>query len=154
MATRAPRAASSFAVSNPIPEEPPVTSALALSIFMLAFYVRMRVCPSCGREPQDLLVSASAIAEEMALRRKFFASRIDGWVEPAQQKDRVDVAQHEPAEVRVCRGCGILVRQRGDGGRFDSVPYAPHVMEQVVFTNIREVRARDALVLRLLRVLS
>jgi hypothetical protein len=90
MATRAPRSASSFAVSNPIPEEPPVTSALALSIFMPAFYVRMRACPSCGREPQEVLVSADAIAEEMALRRKFFAARIDGWVEPAQQKDRAD----------------------------------------------------------------
>src|SRR5947207_9726725 len=144
MATRAPRAASSFAVSNPIPEEPPVTSALALSIFMPAFYVRMRVCPSCGREPQDLLVSADAIAEEMALRRKFFASRIDGWVEPAQQKDRVDVAQHEPAEVRVCRGCGILVRQRGDSERFESDPYAPHVMEQMLRTYIDEFRAREA----------
>src|ERR1043165_2173697 len=39
MATRAPRCTSRRAVSNPIPEEPPVTSALALSIFMPAFYV-------------------------------------------------------------------------------------------------------------------
>ncbi len=111
----------------------------------------MRACPSCGRDPQDVVVSASAIAEEMALRRKFFASRIDGWVEPAQQKDRVDVAQHEPAEVRVCRDCGILVRQRGDGERFESDPYAPHVMEQMLRTYIDEFRAREARIRPLLR---
>jgi hypothetical protein len=34
-----------------------------LSIFMHAFYVRMRACPSCGRDPQDVVVSASAIAD-------------------------------------------------------------------------------------------
>ena len=111
---------------------------------MTAFYVRMRVCPSCRRAPRDLLLSAAAIAEETALRRAFFAARIDGWVEPAQQKDRVDVAQCEPAEVRVCRDCGVLVRQRGDGARFESDPYAPHVMEQMLRTYIDEFRAREA----------
>lgn len=104
----------------------------------------MRVCPSCRREPRDVLVSAAAIAEESALRRAFFAARIDGWLEPAQQKDRVDVAQREPAAVRVCRGCGILVRQRGDDERFQSDPYAPHVMEQMLRTYIDEFRARES----------
>lgn len=110
---------------------------------MPAFYVRMRACPSCRRTDLDLLVSADAIAEEMVLRRKFFAARIDGYVEPAQQKDRVDVAQNEPAEVRVCRQCGIVVRGRGDNERFESDPYAPHVMEQMLRTYIDEFRARE-----------
>ena len=103
----------------------------------------MRLCPSCGRAPQEVLVSADAVAEEIALRRKFFAARIDGWVEPAQQKDRVDVAQSEPAEVRVCRACGVLVRGRGDNTRFAADPYAPHVMEQMLRTYIDEFRARE-----------
>src|ERR1043165_2104478 len=104
----------------------------------------MRPCPSCGVAPQEALVPAAAVAEEIALRRQFFASRIDGYVEPAQQKDRVDVAQNEAADVRVCRACGILVRERGDGARFASDPYAPHVMEQLLRTYIDELRARAA----------
>lgn len=111
----------------------------------------MRLCPSCKHEPRDVLVSAAAIVEETALRRAFFAARIDGWVEPAQQKDRVDVAQREPAEVRVCRDCGILVRQRGDGERFESDPYAPHVMEQMLRTYIDAFRARETRIRPLLR---
>jgi len=104
----------------------------------------MRACPSCGREPGEVLVSAEAITEELALRRAFFAARIDGYVEPAQQKDRVDVAQSEPAEVRVCRDCSILVRGRGDNARFENDSYAPHVMEQMLRTYIDELRAREA----------
>ena len=111
----------------------------------------MRACPLCGREPRDVLVSAMAIAEEIALRRAFFASRIDGYVEPAQQKDRVDVAQSEPAEVRVCRDCAVLVRGRGDSERFEHDPYAPHVMEQMLRTYIDEFRARQARIRPLLR---
>jgi SAM-dependent methyltransferase len=110
----------------------------------------MRPCPSCGVAPQEVLVPAAAVAEEIALRRQFFASRIDGYVEPAQQKDRVDVAQNEAADVRVCRACGILVRERGDGARFASDPYAPHVMEQLLRTYIDEFRAREAVVRPLL----
>ena len=110
----------------------------------------MRPCPSCGVAPPEVLVPAAAVAEEIALRRKFFASRIDGYVEPAQQKDRVDVAQNEPAEVRVCRACGILVRGRGDDARFESDPYAPHVLEQLLRTYIDEFRAREAWVRPLL----
>ncbi len=98
-----------------------------------------------------MLVSAAAIAEEIALRRAFFASRIDGYVEPAQQKDRVDIAQSEPAEVRVCRGCAVLVRGRGDSERFEHDPYAPHVMEQMLRTYIDEFRAREARIRPLLR---
>ena len=103
----------------------------------------MRACPSCAIEPTEVLVPAAAVAEEIALRRKFFAARIDGYVEPAQQKDRVDVAQNEPADVRVCRACGILVRGRGDDARFESDPYAPHVMEQLLRTYIDEFHARE-----------
>ena len=108
-----------------------------------ALHISMRPCPSCGNQPQEVLVSVDAVAEEIALRRKFFAARIDGWVEPAQQKDRVDVAQSEPAEVRVCRACGILVRGRGDNTRFAADSYAPHVMEQMLRTYIDEFRARE-----------
>jgi SAM-dependent methyltransferase len=103
----------------------------------------MRACPSCAIAPAEVLVPAAAVAEEIALRRKFFAARIDGYVEPAQQKDRVDVAQNEPADVRFCRACGILVRGRGDDERFESDPYAPHVMEQLLRTYIDEFRARE-----------
>lgn len=110
----------------------------------------MRPCPSCGVAPPEILVPAAAVAEEIALRRRFFASRIDGYVEPAQQKDRVDVAQNEPADVRICRACGILVRGRGDDERFESDPYAPHVMEQLLRTYIDEFRAREAWVRPLL----
>jgi hypothetical protein len=47
-------------------------------------------------------------------------------------------------------GCGILVRQRGDGERFEIDPYAPHVMEQMLRTYIDEFRAREAWVRPLL----
>ena len=53
-------------------------------------------------------------------------------------------AQNEPADVRVCRRCSILVRGRGDGARFAADPYAPHVMEQMLRTYIDEFRAREA----------
>jgi SAM-dependent methyltransferase len=118
---------------------------------MPAFYVLMRACPSCRRDDLELLVSADAVAEEIELRRRFFAARIDGYVEAAQQKDRVDVAQNEPADVRVCRDCGIVVRGRGDAGRFQRDVYAPHVMEQMLRTYIDEFRAREPRVRPLLR---
>lgn len=104
----------------------------------------MRACPSCGNDPLEILVGADCVAEEMELRRKFFAARIDGYVEEAQQKDRVDVAQNEPADIRLCRACGILVRGCGDNERFAGDTYAPHVMEQMLRTYIDEMRAREA----------
>lgn len=82
-----------------------------------------------------------AVAEEMKLRRTFFASRIDGYVAPAERKDRADVAENEPESILLCRACGILVRG-GSNAEFASDPYAPYVMEQMLRTYINAFRHR------------
>lgn len=99
-------------------------------------------CPACGTADLDLLVSCDAVAEEMELRKKFFASRIDGYVEPAQRKDSIDVAQNDPADIRICRPCGVLVRS-GRRANFRSDRYAPHVMERMLRIDIDAYRHRE-----------
>ena len=100
-------------------------------------------CPACGSRELDLLVSCDDVAAEVRARRAFFAARIDGYVEPAQRKDRLDVAQAEPASIRICTPCGILVRG-GSSADFVSDPYAPYVMEQMLRTYIDAYRHRQS----------
>lgn len=106
-------------------------------------------CPSCGATELDLLVSCDDVAAEVDARRTFFAARIDGYIEPAQRKDRLDVAQAEPASIRICTPCGILVRG-GSNADFASDPYAPYVMEQMLRTYIDAYRHRESWVRPLL----
>ncbi|MDP9360273.1 MAG: class I SAM-dependent methyltransferase [Acidobacteriota bacterium] len=92
-------------------------------------------CPSCRRADLSPFLSREAIAAELALRERFFAERIDGYVPPPQRKDRTDIGHGDAAEIVACDGCGILIRL-DDCVDWRSDPYAPYVMEQMLRSNI------------------
>jgi SAM-dependent methyltransferase len=100
-------------------------------------------CPSRHRTELVPFLSRDAVACEIALRERFFASRIDGYVPPPQRKDRTDVGHRDPAEIRACAECGILIRL-DDCVDWRSDPYAPYVMEQMLRSNIAAFRAKEA----------
>src|SRR5437763_12354965 len=100
-------------------------------------------CPSCRRNDLVPFLSHEDIAAEISLRERFFASRIDGYIPPPQRKDRTDVGHSEPAEIRACEECGILIRL-DDCVDWRSDPYAPYVMEQILRANIAAFRAKEA----------
>jgi SAM-dependent methyltransferase len=102
-------------------------------------------CPSCRRDDLDLLFSREQIARELELRERFFSARIDGYVAPADRKNRTDVARGRPAGIRRCAGCDILVRVEDEDVDFECDPYAPHVMEQMLRSNIDAFRQKERL---------
>jgi SAM-dependent methyltransferase len=76
----------------------------------------------------------------MELRRRFFRDRIDGYVDPAAQKDTADVAHGFPAEIAICRDCGILVRRETEMPHFESEHYENFTMERLLRAHIRAYR--------------
>jgi SAM-dependent methyltransferase len=100
-------------------------------------------CPSCRRADLTPFLARDAIANELALRERFFSGRIDGYVPPPQRKDRTDVGHGQAAEIRACPDCAILVRL-DDCVDWRSDPYAPYVMEQMLRSNIDAFRAKEA----------
>jgi SAM-dependent methyltransferase len=102
----------------------------------------MTRCPLCGTADLDLLVSRQRVAAELALRERFFDRRIDGYIPPAEMKDRTDVVRAgAEAEIRICRRDQLLVRI-DDAPKFESDPYAEYVMERMLRNYIDAFRAK------------
>ncbi|MDQ6799767.1 MAG: class I SAM-dependent methyltransferase [Acidobacteriota bacterium] len=100
----------------------------------------MRPCPSCGREDLEVFASCESVAREMKFRGRFYRERIDGRVDPAMQKDLMDVAHHAQAEIAICRDCEILVRRERESPKFETDPYAPFAMERMLRAQIKVFR--------------
>src|SRR6185369_11981689 len=98
-------------------------------------------CPLCGMNSLPLFAGRERVAEELAMRERFFAERIDGHVDPAEMKDRTDVVHGVAAAIRSCPRCGILVRD-DDGADFGGDPYAPYVMERILHAHIDAYRRK------------
>jgi len=102
-------------------------------------------CPLCGTTKLARFASPERIRREQQQRREFFATRIDGYVDGAAQKDSADVARGESAELLVCRQCDILVRHEKHPPRFESDPYEPFAMERMLRSHINAYRRKRRL---------
>lgn len=102
-------------------------------------------CPLCGRGELEVLVTREQVAEEMELRRDFFAARMDGALDGAEQKDRADVAHSSGAAILICRACELLVRREDDSPDFEQDAYAPFTMERMLRAHIEAYRRKEAL---------
>ncbi len=110
-----------------------------------------RPCPSCGREDLDILVPCESVAREMRLRGRFYRERIDGRLDPAMQKDLLDVAHHAEAEIAICRDCEILVRRERESPQFETDHYEPFAMERMLHAHIKVFRHKASAYRPLLR---
>lgn len=99
-------------------------------------------CPVCDSADLAEFASRERIAEELALRRDFFAARIDGAFDRAEMKDRFDVLHNTPSPIRICETCNVLVRE-DDCREFESDPYPAFVMERMLRAQIDAYRAKD-----------
>lgn len=99
-------------------------------------------CPVCDTGRLEPFASREKIAEELRLRREFFASRIDGAFDRAEMKDRFDVLHNTPTAIRICETCNVLVRE-DDGREFESDPYPAYVMERMLRAQIDAYRAKE-----------
>src|SRR5579859_3345508 len=144
MATRPPREIRRRAVSSPIPELPPVTSAFANSIFMAGHSTTR--CPGCGAVNLETLASREVVAEEIELRRAFFRQRIDGRIARPEGKDTLDVFHGDGGEIAICRACEILVRrEETPPPAFEDDSYEPFVMERMLRAHIDAYRRKEML---------
>ena len=98
-------------------------------------------CPVCDSAELAAFASRERIAEELRVRRDFFASRIDGAIDGAEMKDRFDVLHNTPSAIRICPACRVLVRE-DDCREFESDPYPAYVMERMLRAQIDAYRAR------------
>src|SRR5256885_17242403 len=99
-------------------------------------------CPICGFDAFDLVASRGRIAAELAMRKQFFAARIEGPAEGPDMKDRTDVVHATVEEIHICRECGLLLRD-DDGRGFASDSYAPFVMERMLRSHIDAFRRKE-----------
>lgn len=99
-------------------------------------------CPVCGTSQLQPFASRERIAEELRLRREFFAARIDGVFDGAEMKDRFDVLHNTPSAIRICEACDVLVRE-DDCREFESDPYPAFVMERMLRAQIDAYRAKE-----------
>jgi SAM-dependent methyltransferase len=90
----------------------------------------------------SVLVTRAHILEEIELRRRFFASRLEGPPDAGDDKDRVDVAHGAVAEILICDDCGILMRHEDASPDFKSDPYAPFAMERMLRAHIDAYRRK------------
>lgn len=68
------------------------------------------VCPLCGNPCRDVVATEAEVAEEIALRREFFLSRLEGTIDPRDLRDLTEMTTNDAAPVYACRECEILVR--------------------------------------------
>src|SRR5438477_10453752 len=102
------------------------------AVMGIALMIAAMPCPLCDREHLDVLVPRNRIETEIELRQRFFESRIDGYIDPPDRKDRMDVARGGAAEILVCPSCGVLVRHEDESPHFEEDTYAPFVMERML----------------------
>ncbi len=67
-------------------------------------------CPLCGQPCRDVLAGEEDVAAEIALRREFFLSRLEGEVDPRDLRDLTEMTTNEGEPVYECAGCEVLVR--------------------------------------------
>jgi SAM-dependent methyltransferase len=99
-------------------------------------------CPHCGGGDLDVFASRNRIRRELQLRQEFFRSRIDGYLNDAQQKDSADVARGDSAEILICRNCDILVRHEENSPQFAIDHYEPFAMERMLRAHINAYRRK------------
>jgi 2-polyprenyl-3-methyl-5-hydroxy-6-metoxy-1,4-benzoquinol methylase len=99
-------------------------------------------CPVCGATELEPFRDREQIAKELRLREEFFAQRIDGAIDRVEMKDRFDVLHNTPSAIRICRTCGVLVRQ-DDCRDFEGDPYPPFIMERMLRAQIDAYRAKE-----------
>src|SRR4051794_15888035 len=99
-------------------------------------------CPHCHRTDLDLFLGREAVAEEIALRARFYGSRIEGKLVDAEKVDRFFVSHGAKAELRICPDCRILVRVEEDSPDFVSEPYAPYQMERMLHAHVEAFRQK------------
>lgn len=107
-------------------------------------------CPGCNRDDFTVLVSRDQVAEEIEFRREFFSTRMDGPLDPAEQKDRATVAHASHARILICRRCAILTRQEDQSPDFEEDRYAPFTMERMLRAHIEAYRRKEPMYRHLL----
>ena len=107
-------------------------------------------CPVCESRDLEPFASRERIADELKLRREFFAQRIDGAIDAAEMKDRFDVLHNTSSAIRICKTCNVLVRE-DDCREFESDPYPAYVMERMLRAQIDAYRAKEQWLRPLLR---
>ncbi|HEX3581581.1 MAG TPA: class I SAM-dependent methyltransferase [Thermoanaerobaculia bacterium] len=98
-------------------------------------------CPVCDSAELAPFASRGRIAEELAVRREFFAARIDGAIDWSGMKDRFDVLHNTATAIRICEACKVLVRE-DDCREFESDPYPAYLMERMLRAQIDAYRAK------------
>lgn len=67
-------------------------------------------CPVCGSSSFQLAVPGRSILDEINLRERFIRRRLPANPEHGELKDLLDFMHDEPADLRICSGCGLLRR--------------------------------------------
>ncbi len=67
-------------------------------------------CPVCGAPCSAVVAGAEDVAREIALRRQFFLSRLEGDVDPRDLRDLTEMTTNNPAAVFGCSECEMLLR--------------------------------------------
>jgi hypothetical protein len=72
-------------------------------------------CPVCDQPPALQILGREQLAEELALRDRFFASRLAGSFSRAELRDVTNMLLALPADIHGCEACGVLVRGEAPG---------------------------------------
>lgn len=67
-------------------------------------------CPLCGAVCGEVVASAEDVGAEIALRRDFFRSRLEGDIDPRDLRDLTEMTTNNAAPVYACSACEMLVR--------------------------------------------
>src|SRR6476659_1034951 len=112
----------------------------------------------CVHSATELVVSEQDIAAEIALRREFFLSRLEGRIDERDLRDLTEMTTNDGAAVYRCTDCGLLVRAdpsrtpiRFACDEYDErtlrMLHELHVATFAAKTNIRELLGRGSCVL-------
>src|SRR5712691_10512316 len=64
----------------------------------------------CGHGATELIAAPDDVAKEIALRREFFLSRLEGRIDERDLRDLTEMTTNNAAAIYRCVDCDILVR--------------------------------------------
>ncbi len=105
-------------------------------------------CPVCGEPCGDGIASEEDVAAEIALRREFFLTRLEGTVDERDLRDLTEMTTNDAAAIHECGACGVLVRAdpKRTPARFACDQYDDrtlrmlHELHVATFVGKREIR--------------
>jgi SAM-dependent methyltransferase len=90
-------------------------------------------CPICGQACGGLIASAEDVAAEIALRREFFLTRLEGPIDERELRDLTEMTTNDAAAIHLCGACGVLVRAdpKRTPRRFACDEYDEHTLHKL-----------------------